>query len=203
MGTRIWDLYAPLYAFFTRSDERAYAPAYARIRHLIEGKRVLEVAAGPGTLAREVAPTCREMIATDFSAGMIRQARSHPHADHLRFEVADATALPYPDSSFDVVIIANALHIMPDPEAALGEAARVLRSDGILIAPNFVHGASSRIGRLRERILRLAGVCFEHEWTRDSYEEFLAANGWTVMMSRLLPTRIRVDYAECSRSDLR
>ncbi len=55
----------------------------------------------------------------------------------LSFEVQDATALTYPDNSFDVVIIANALHIMPDPERALQQIRRVLRQGGVLYAPTF------------------------------------------------------------------
>jgi ubiquinone/menaquinone biosynthesis C-methylase UbiE len=50
--------------------------------------------------------------------------------------VADATALPYADDSFDAVLIANALHVMPEPEKALREIDRALRLGGILIAPN-------------------------------------------------------------------
>ncbi|MFQ9418242.1 MAG: class I SAM-dependent methyltransferase [Lachnospiraceae bacterium] len=47
--------------------------------------------------------------------------------DNLIFEVADATDLPYENHSFDVVLIANALHIMPEPEKALKEIERVLK----------------------------------------------------------------------------
>lgn len=47
----------------------------------------------------------------------------------LSFEVADAINLPYADGSFDVVIIANALHVMENPEQALSEINRVLRSN--------------------------------------------------------------------------
>ena len=42
------------------------------------------------------------------------------YPSNLRFEVADATALPYEDNSFDVVLIANALHVMPNPEKVSG-----------------------------------------------------------------------------------
>lgn len=48
---------------------------------------------------------------------------------------ADATDLPYEDESFDAIVIANALHIMPNPEWAIREMKRVLKSDGVIIAP--------------------------------------------------------------------
>ena len=47
--------------------------------------------------------------------------------------------MTYEDEKFDVVVIANALHIMPQPEKALKEIHRVLKKDGILFAPTFVY----------------------------------------------------------------
>ena len=51
----------------------------------------------------------KHMVATDYSDGMIHEAMKGECPSNLTFEVADATALPYADDSFDVVLIANAL----------------------------------------------------------------------------------------------
>lgn len=61
--------------------------------------------------------------------------------------------MPYADASFDAVIIVNALHLLPEPEFALREIARVLRPDGILIAPNFVKKREHFVGRCWEAVL--------------------------------------------------
>ena len=53
--------------------------------------------------------------------------------------IQDATKLTYESENFDVVVIANALHIMPNPDLALWEIHRVLKKDGILFAPTFVY----------------------------------------------------------------
>ena len=77
--------------------------------------------------------------------------------------------LPYGDDSFDAVIIANALHIVPDPEKVLAEIDRVLRPGGLLIAPNFVEHKGTALSRIWSGILQIAGVRFEHQWTAAEY----------------------------------
>ena len=107
--------------------------------------------------------------------------------------------LPYEDDSFDAVIIANALHIVPDPEKVLTEIDRVLRPGGLLIAPNFVEHKGTALSRIWSGILQIAGVRFEHQWTAGEYLAFLAQNGWTVTFSKEMAARIAMGYAECSK----
>lgn len=84
-----------------------------------------------------LAGSVKLLEATDFSKKMISQAKAKTHSSRLHFSVQDATNLPYADKTSDAVIISNALHIMPNPEKALSEIRRVLKQDGILIAPTF------------------------------------------------------------------
>lgn len=161
-----WDLYAPIYEKAMRSDRKMYQFMYNRIPKVIKDKDVLEIAAGPGLLAKHV---------------------------------GDAASLPYADDSFDVVLIANALHVMPEPEKALKEIERVLKDKGILIAPNFVNHRGGFISRLWSGILKIAGISFEHQWTTDGYCEFLEQNGWKIKNCRELKARIALAYVECVR----
>ena len=119
MNKKIWDLYAPIYEKAMRADQKYYNYMYNRIPSQISGKVVLEIGTGPGLLAKHVASASKRMIATDYSEGMIKEAMKGKYPGNLTFEVADATALPYEEDSFDVVLIANALHVMPNPEKAL------------------------------------------------------------------------------------
>ena len=199
MKKKIWDLYAPIYEKAMRADIKIYRFMYDRIPEIIQGREVLEIATGPGLLARHVAPAAKRMIATDYSDGMIAEARKGYSPETLSFEVADGTDLPYADSSFDAVIIANALHIIPEPEKALAEIDRVLRPDGILIAPNFVNHKGGLGSRIWSRILTLAGIRFEHQWSAREYLDWLDAHGWQINYQKEMAARISIMYAECRR----
>lgn len=199
MRKKTWDLYAPIYERAMRADQRIYTFMYERIPTVIRDRDVLEIAIGPGLLAKHVAPAARTMLATDYSDGMIAQAKKGDCPANLHFEVADAAKLPYANDSFDAVLIANALHIIPEPEKVLQEIDRVLRPGGILIAPNFVEHKGTLLSRIWSGVLVLAGVRFEHQWTGAEYLAWLEAHGWRVTFSEEMAARITLMYAECER----
>ena len=94
----------------------------------------------------------------------------------------------------------HALHVMPEPEKALGEIDRVLKEDGLLIAPNFVSHRAGVISRLWSGILKLAGIKFEHQWSGDEYLAWLRESGWKVLYKKNCPARISLMFTECIRA---
>ena len=97
----------------------------------LPGKRILDIGCGPGMLARRLVDAGATVTGIDPGAAALAKARaSVPEA---RFEAATGEALPFPDGSFDGAVMLNALHHVPDPAAALLEAARVLAPGGLLV----------------------------------------------------------------------
>lgn len=106
---------------------------------LAPGARILEVGAGPGTLWQQnlnrIPPGC-DITLTDFSPGMVEQARENLRDSHSHFAYrrANAEDLPFDDQSYDVVIANHMLYHVPDIPRALGEFRRVLKPGGRLYA---------------------------------------------------------------------
>lgn len=194
-----WNRWAKRYDAAMSGDRKMYANLISRMkRTLNRDMTVLELACGTGLLSVQLAGSVKMLEATDFSEDMIKQARSKAHSSRLHFSVQDATQLPYASETFDAVIISNALHIMPNPEKALSEILRVLKQDGILIAPTFT-AAGSTLGRMRIRIMELSGFKVFHKWTPESYLRFLRANGFVIQKSEVLDGSLTLTYAEAKK----
>ena len=131
-----WDRNAKIYDRFMRKDRAAYAQMYELLRPIVRHKTVLELATGTGLVAKNIVNAADHIEATDASEEMICQAKRDNHSAKLHFSAQDMFHLPYADRSFDVVIVSNALHIVPRPEEALREIGRVLKDDGVLAAPH-------------------------------------------------------------------
>lgn len=197
MSKNIWNVFAPVYEFSMRTQMNIYDYLYARIGEVAKGKIVLELATGPGMIARHIAPAAKSVVATDLAPKMIETALKAKNPENLSFEVADATSLRFEDNSFDVVVIANALHIIPNPEKVLAEIRRVLKDDGLLIAPNYLLNVGG-MKNLWKKILNLIGIRFAHEWTANEFKAFLESNGWKIKMDRVIEGRIDLIYVECA-----
>ena len=119
---QFWQRWASCYGPLMQSSEPLYAAIAQQMQpHLTPEMNVLELACGSGQLSFRLSRLVRDWEATDFSPKMIAQAKLKPRGAGLHFSVQDATSLPYADETFDAVLIANALHIMPRPEKALAE----------------------------------------------------------------------------------
>ena len=197
-----WDKNAGRYDRFMRKDRAAYDEMYELIRPVVRHKTVLELATGTGLIAKNIVNAAAHIEATDASAEMIAEAKRDNRSTKLYFSVQDMFRLPYAEESFDVVIVSNALHIVPQPEKALAEIRRVLKDDGVLIAPTFTHAGNSFSGKVKAFFMKLAGFPLHSRWTSEEYLRFLSQNGWTVRKSAVLKASFPLTYAECEKTEV-
>ena len=197
-----WGKNAGRYNRFMRKDRAAYEEIYELIRPIVRHKTVLELATGTGLIAKHIVNAAAHIEATDASPEMITEAKRDNRSAKLHFSVQDMFRLPYANQSFDVVIVSNALHIVPQPEKALQEIKRVLKDDGTLIAPTFTHAGNSFSGKVRAFFMRMAGFPLHSKWTSAEYLRFLSQNSWTVRKSAVLKASFPLTYAECVKMEV-
>lgn len=194
----VWNRFAIIYDRFIKKDENTYQEIIRRIVRLAKAEeRVLEIATGTGMIALGLAGQITQIEAVDFSSGMIQAAQKKALELGIRnvhFSVQDACSLPYASGSFDIVVISNTLHIMPEPERALAEIKRVLKPEGLMIAPTYLHSESKKTAFL-SLLMMAAGFRAYHRWTQQSYRSFLEQNGFTIVEFALYPASFPLAYA--------
>jgi len=106
---------------------------------LLNPGRVLETAAGTGIVTRalgRVAPHA-EIVATDLNPAVLAFAEQSDWPEQVRFQVADAQDLPFPDDDFDLIVCQFGVMFMPDKVRANQEARRVLKATGRYLIVTF------------------------------------------------------------------
>ncbi len=181
-------------------NQKTYAKMYALMREsLSNDMKVLEIGTASGLMARAVADKVQSVHAIDFSEEMIKQAQAITTANNIVFSVQDGNALSFADQSFDCVIISNVLHIVQQPEKMLQEIKRVLKADGLLIAPTFVWKEISWIGRLQKFVMERKKFPIYSEWNSQEYLDFLEENGFSCVKNETLKWHFNICYAECKK----
>jgi demethylmenaquinone methyltransferase/2-methoxy-6-polyprenyl-1,4-benzoquinol methylase len=161
------------------------------------GARVLDVAAGTGDLAIEVARRGAEVIGTDFSDGMLDIARRK--APQLDWRHADALALPFADGEFDAATVGFGARNFADLERGVAEMARVVRPGGRVVVLEITTPTRPPLStfyrlwfdRVVPALGRLAGDSSAYEYLPASVRRFPGPKGLAAVMDRAGLERIR------------
>lgn len=137
----MFDAVAPTYdltnGLLSFGQDRRWRKVVANAVDPQRGQRILDLAAGTGTSSMAFLRDGVEVIASDFSEGMLAEGRKrHPE---LEFVFADATNLPFKDSEFDAVTISFGLRNVVDVPKALAEMYRVTKPGGRIVICEFSH----------------------------------------------------------------
>lgn len=133
-----WDRAARKYAASRVADVAGYERTVARTQDFLKGGEVaFEFGCGTGTTALRLAPSVARIVATDISGEMIAIAREKAEAErctNVEFEVGTPDAAPWPDTTFDVAMGFNVLHLVAAREAGLAGVRRLLKPGGLFIS---------------------------------------------------------------------
>jgi demethylmenaquinone methyltransferase/2-methoxy-6-polyprenyl-1,4-benzoquinol methylase len=105
------------------------------------GLKILDIAAGTGSSTRPLVDAGADVIALDFSAGMIEIGRKR-HKD-IKFVQGDALNLPFEENVFDVTTISFGLRNTSNIDSALKDSLRVTKSGGKIVIAEFSHPSNS------------------------------------------------------------
>jgi len=160
--------------------------------------RVLEVAAGTGLVTPALAAGAGEVIATDYSAAMVaalKQRVRDARVTNVQCEQADLYVLPFDAGSFDAVVAANVLHLVPDLPGALAALRRVVRAGGRVVVPTFCHDQTA-LSWVVSRALAVTGFPGHRRFTAKSLRQAVEAAGVRVTRTETLPGLIPIGYVE-------
>ena len=175
-----WDKISPLYDLFENVyNHKVYAGTGKRVADFIDpSDEVLECACGTGAITVCIAEKCRRLIATDYATGMLKQAaRKCRKFSNVSFKRADITSIKCRSNRFDKVVAGNVIHLLPDPEKALAELERVVKSGGKIIIPTYINMSKKSAGSA-VKFVEFLGADFKKQFDLESYKSFFIEMGY-------------------------
>ena len=131
MFDRIAGVYDVMNSVMTAGLHHRWRERAADLARVGPGSRALDVATGTGDLAIALARRGGEVVGSDFSEGMLERARVKDRG--VRWEQANALALPYPDDAFDAATVGFGARNFSDLRGGLSEMVRVVRPGGRVV----------------------------------------------------------------------
>jgi ubiquinone/menaquinone biosynthesis C-methylase UbiE len=145
-----------------------------------DGDLVLDVAAGTGHAARQLAPTVRAVVALDATPAMLAQGRAAAEADgigNVVFCAGDAAALPFLDDSFDIVVCRFAVHHFERPSEQVSEMCRCLRRGGRLAVADLIADTDPEVAEVQNDLERRRDPSHTRMLSAGELSELISAGG--------------------------
>lgn len=175
---KVFDLLAPFYDIVVTPLSRL-RDRVVDFTDAGKGSRILDVATGTGKQAFAFAKKGHDVIGVDLSEAMLNIAKKKNKYRNVKFQVADATNLPFEDNSFDVSCVSFALHDMPQTikEKALREMGRVTKREGIIVVVDYALPENKIGAFLIYHLVRLYEGKYYLEFIRTDLEGLLRSSG--------------------------
>jgi ubiquinone/menaquinone biosynthesis C-methylase UbiE len=181
---RVRQQYNQLAALYDQRWQRYVTSTLAFLKSWINlsgAEMVLDVACGTGEFERLVLSKHpqQSMVGVDLSEEMLAIAQRKLHAfPNVAFLNATATALPFADHRFDVVVSANAFHYFDDPTAALQEMRRVLKPTGRLVILDWCR--DFLVCKICDILLKFIDPAHRQCYSQSEFHHMLTTSGFKI-----------------------
>ena len=169
---RIYAYYSRVYDFIFK---RWFFPRqqYAiQALNISPGQRVLDLGVGTG-FSLPLYPQHTQVIGVDLSSKMLREARKKvllERLSHVDLMEMDAAHLAFPDNTFDCVIVAFVISVVPDPLQVLAEIKRVSKPEGQIVIINHFQSQNKMMAQLEKWV---SPLCTKIGWRSDLALDYL------------------------------
>jgi ubiquinone/menaquinone biosynthesis C-methylase UbiE len=141
---------------------------------------VLDVATGTGNTANAFAPFVRRVIGIDISPEIVSEADElirQNSVQNVDLCLADVMAMPFPDSTFDMVVSRGASHHFKDIKRALGEMSRVLKPGGVMAIEDRIVPEDEEVDRTMNMLHALQNRSHVRDYKPSDWKAMLSAAG--------------------------
>lgn len=196
---KFWERFAFRYDLFIKKVVHVtYSSIIEQISLELSKKlHVLEIGTGTGIISFAIHSRVASVTAIDISPAMIRIAQQKQRLlaiENICFQVMDSYYLTLKDKSFDVVIATNLLHLLYEPDKALQEVGRVLKDDGIFIAPTFCVGENMKSRIITKVAEVISGFRTVHKWSIAEYSGEMMSKGWKIEKAKRIDGRFPLAF---------
>ena len=196
---RFWDKFANYYDTFI---DKVFRKTYKTILENIDSDinishSVLEIGTGTGIIPFSIYSKVSSIIAIDISPGMVRVANQKLKKSEIKnvdFQIQDSYNLTFPDKSFDIVIASNLFHLLYEPEKPLKEIIRVMKDNGLFIAPTLCVGENTKSKIIATVIGFISGFKVVNKWSFQDFKSMLTNNGLVIYKAIKIEDKLLTAY---------
>jgi ubiquinone/menaquinone biosynthesis C-methylase UbiE len=204
--SRFWDRFADIYDSFISA---IFSKTYKTILYNLDSEisitnNVLDIGTGTGIIPFSIYSKVTSVIAIDISPEMIqiaKQKQENSAIKNIDFQVQDSYKLTFPDKSFDIVIASNLLHLLYEPEKPINEVKRVLKENGVFIAPTLCAGENTKSRIIAGIIGTISGFSVVNKWSIQELKTMLTNCGFTVKKTVIIKDRFPLAYIVLVKSN--
>jgi phosphatidylethanolamine/phosphatidyl-N-methylethanolamine N-methyltransferase len=196
---KFWDRFANKYdSFIKNTVSKTYNTILENLNSDLNiNHKVLEIGTGTGIISFSICSKVSTILATDISVEMINIAKQKQiglNINNIDFQVQDSYNLPLPDKSFDVVIASNIFHLLYEPEKPINEVKRVMKDNGIFIAPTFCVGENMKSKIITTLAGIFSGFKVINKWSINDFKTLLTNNGFNIIKTIRIDGRFPLVY---------